>query len=299
MQKVKQFKTYEEQVEILKKKGLIIDVDAIEVLKRNNYYFLINRYKDIFTIPDIKPSKFKNNVHFSEIIALYQFDRDLRSLILKYIILIENTLKSILSHEFSKKYNYDYLNQKNFIDNCDEIKTKAINSLFNSIKQTIKTGIKNNKYINYYHKNYSKIPLWVIINDLSLSLTVKFYNLLKIEDKEIISNYFNISSDNFYLYLQFIKYYRNLAAHNQRMFDAKNEFKISKTIYHSNLNLEQANDDIMALIIIFKSLLTNNDFEDFKVELQKLLKQFDNKVNAIDNKLVLNYMGLPINWHEI
>ena len=55
----KSFKTYEEQIEILKNKGLICNDNSIEILKRNNYYFLINRYKDCFIIPNSKPNLFK------------------------------------------------------------------------------------------------------------------------------------------------------------------------------------------------------------------------------------------------
>ena len=46
----KEFKTYEEQLQILRDRGLIIgDVpSAIKVLKRENYYTLINGYKELF-----------------------------------------------------------------------------------------------------------------------------------------------------------------------------------------------------------------------------------------------------------
>jgi len=302
MKKLKQFKTHEEQIEILKSKGLIIDYSAIDVLKRNNYYFLINRYKDIFTIPNSKPSKFKQNVNFEEIVALYHFDNDLRTLILKYIIIIENTLKSILSYEFSKKYRYGYLDEKNFITSEEIKKEKSLKSLFNSINQAIKKGIKTKKYIKYYHKHYSQIPLWVIINDLSLSLTIKFFNLLKNEDKYIISNYFNVNSEDFYIFLQIIKFYRNESAHNQRIFDSKCEFFIKENSYHKKLKINNSNqgkNDVLALIIIFKVLLTDEDFNNFKTSLIEILEIFDSKVDAVQNSYLLHYMGLTNNWHTI
>ena len=52
---IKSFKTYDEQLDILKKKGLICDNNSLEILKRNNYYFLINRYKDCFIKKGVKP----------------------------------------------------------------------------------------------------------------------------------------------------------------------------------------------------------------------------------------------------
>ena len=47
----KDFKTIEEQIEILKTRGIIInDERAKEILTENNYYYLINGYKDLFSI---------------------------------------------------------------------------------------------------------------------------------------------------------------------------------------------------------------------------------------------------------
>ena len=50
----KPFKTVEEQIEILKSRGLIIQDEerALFFLKNNNYYELINGYKDFFIDKD-------------------------------------------------------------------------------------------------------------------------------------------------------------------------------------------------------------------------------------------------------
>ena len=52
---------------------------------------------------------------FEEIYALYLFDRELRNIFIRYILEIENNVKSVLAHEFSRKYGYDnYLKVANF-----------------------------------------------------------------------------------------------------------------------------------------------------------------------------------------
>lgn len=50
MKTPKEFKTFEEQIEILKSRGLIISNEqkAIEILKQENYYNIVNGYKDLF-----------------------------------------------------------------------------------------------------------------------------------------------------------------------------------------------------------------------------------------------------------
>ncbi|MGL4655706.1 MAG: Abi family protein, partial [Sarcina sp.] len=65
----KEFKSYQEQIEILKSRGLNIkdEITAKEYLKRENYYNIINGYKDLFIKPEISPEIFKENVYFEEI----------------------------------------------------------------------------------------------------------------------------------------------------------------------------------------------------------------------------------------
>lgn len=57
------FKTIEEQIEILKNRNLIIDDDkAKEIFKDNNYYYLINGYKDLFITCIDGIEKYKDEV---------------------------------------------------------------------------------------------------------------------------------------------------------------------------------------------------------------------------------------------
>lgn len=56
-------------------------------------------------------------LHFEELYSLFLFDRKLRNVVFKNILMIENNIKSIISYQLSKKYGYrerDYLNPNNF-----------------------------------------------------------------------------------------------------------------------------------------------------------------------------------------
>lgn len=113
----KEFKSYQEQIEILKSRGLKFkdETTAKEYLKRENYYNIINGYKDLFIKNNISPEEFKENVYFEEIYSLYKFDRNLRNILMKKILIFENSFKSIIAYEFSNKYGYkNYLNSDNF-----------------------------------------------------------------------------------------------------------------------------------------------------------------------------------------
>ena len=79
---MKEFFTYEQQVEKLKKDGLIINDEdvAIQELKLEGYYNIINGYSPIFKVG----KHFIKGTTFENINALYDFDKSLRSIIYKY-----------------------------------------------------------------------------------------------------------------------------------------------------------------------------------------------------------------------
>jgi len=89
------FLDYDQQIEKLKnEKNLQID-DAIyvkEILRQTSYYSLMGGYKDIFKNPTTK--KYKDGTRFEDIAELYYFDELLRQLFLRYLIKVENEIKS-------------------------------------------------------------------------------------------------------------------------------------------------------------------------------------------------------------
>ena len=131
----KNFKNLDEQVEILKFKGLIINDEnyAKKILLRENYFFLMG-YRHLFMEPGDR--NFKEGTTFEELYSLFLFDRSIRNVLFKYILVIENNLKSITSYQLSKKYGYkerDYLKAKNFTS--DPNKQAQLNDLLKKMKR--------------------------------------------------------------------------------------------------------------------------------------------------------------------
>ena len=108
----KEFKTIDEQVEILKRKGLIIEdeEETKEILLRENYFF-INGYR-LLLMNSYSDKTFVKGSTFKELYALFLFDRSMRNIIFKYLLIIENQLKSITSYQLSKKYGYQEKGRK-------------------------------------------------------------------------------------------------------------------------------------------------------------------------------------------
>ena len=88
----KPFKTYEQQIELLRTRNLNISNQefAIHALDTISYYDLINRYQKHF-IPD--GEHFIEGTTIEQLYSLSMFDRSIQAFILKYSMFIENIFK--------------------------------------------------------------------------------------------------------------------------------------------------------------------------------------------------------------
>lgn len=117
---MKDYKTSEELIELLSSKGVIIanKEDAINKIERYTYYSIVNSYKSIFKD---KHNEYINNVSFDEIYALFEFDKNLKNIILRFCLEIETIIKSIMANHISKIYGIrDYLNTSNWDPNIND-----------------------------------------------------------------------------------------------------------------------------------------------------------------------------------
>ena len=84
----KTFKTLEEQIEILKSRGLIVDdLDyAKDILLRENYFF-ISGYRHLFN-KSWKDIQFIQGTTFEELYAMFIFDRKIRNIFFKNLLIV-------------------------------------------------------------------------------------------------------------------------------------------------------------------------------------------------------------------
>ena len=175
----KEFKTLDEQIQILQGKGLTInDVDyAKDVLLRENYFF-INGYRHLF-IKSQKNKVFIPGTTFEEIYAMFNFDRQIRNILFKNILIVENNAKSIFSYVLSSKYGYkekSYLNPKNF--NQSREKVRQVNDLLKKMKRQIRVNGGQHTATMHYMNNYGFVPLWIVVKVLSFGIIMKIFYII-------------------------------------------------------------------------------------------------------------------------
>ena len=307
MGRVKQFKTIDEQIEILKDKGLIINDEekTKNILLRENYFF-INGYRHVF----MKPSDNKRFIErstFDELYALFSFDRNLRNIMFKYLLIVENNLKSIFSYHLSSKYGYkekDYLKLSNF--NTDISKHRQVTDVINKMKRQIRVNAKQHTATLHYLTNYGYIPMWILVKVLSFGIISELYMILKMEDKKEIAKYYGVDEEELSVFLPIMSNYRNLCAHEDILYDHKTQRGIPNNKYHHMLNIPMVEydyiygkNDLYSLVIMFKYMLSPDDFRLLIYELGYEIDVLDGKVDSIPINKILDNIGFPTNWRDI
>ena len=299
------FKTLDEQVDILKNKGLVIkdEAKARNILLRENYFF-ISGYRHLFTI---EQDKFLTGTTFEELYATFLFDRAIRNTFFKNILVVENNIKSITSYQLSRKYGFkekDYLNPNNFSQ--DSLQTRQVYDVLNKVKRQIRVNGRKHTATFHYIEHYGYIPFWILVKVLSFGIMAEFFDILKYEDQEDISNFYKINPEVLGIYLSLLSNFRNVCAHEDILYDHRTQRVIPDTKYHELLNIPKDDDgyiygknDLFSLVIMMKVLLSKDDFEDMIDEIKREVNRLDKIVNVVPLDTILNRIGFPSNWYAI
>ena len=301
----KEFRTIDEQMDILENKGLVINNRAItaEILLRENYFFL-NGYRTPFYT---KNKKFKPGTTFEELYSLFLFDRNLRNILFKNLLIVENNIKSIISYTLSKKYGYkekEYLKPSNY--NQDIKEQRRVNDVLEKMKRQIRVNGSKHSATLHYMNNYGYVPMWILVKVLSFGIINELYGILKNEDKKEICDIYGINPKEMEIYLSLLSNYRNLCAHEDIVYDHRTQKEIPNTIYHNKLKIEQIDgfykygkNDIFALIIILKIMLTKNRFNEMMNDINDEIKTLSQNLKTITHQEIYQILGLPKNYNDI
>lgn len=306
---MKEFFTYEQQIEKLKGDGLIISDEnfAADELKIEGYYNLINGYSPTFKIDN----RFVKGTTFEHIKALYDFDKSLRSIVYKYTSVIECHVKALIAHEFSRMHGVD---EKTYLspDSFSERATYAdhVKRLIETCRDTITDALNknSNKYRGYIDHNYrvhNHVPMWVLIRALSFGTTSIFYKSMKDDEKVVISDYYRLKPKQLVNMLDVVVQFRNIVAHGERTFCAR----LPKTRLSTTLNIanklsipknengenQYGRSDFLALLICCKYLLPPVDLASFINELDVVLDTLQKRQTPLMFSKIKTQMGLKTN----
>jgi abortive infection bacteriophage resistance protein len=244
---------------------------------------------------------------FEELYAFFVFDRSIRNIFFKNILVIENNLKSIFSYQLSKQYGVrekEYLREVNFTN--DSKKARQVSDVIKKMKRQIKVNGSQHSATMHYLTNYGYIPMWVLVKVLSFGIISELYCILKAEDQLAIAEYYDLDIESFNIFVTLLSNYRNLCAHEDILFDHRTQRSILDNEYHRKLKIPMMDDeyvygknDLFSVVIMLKYMLSDDEFRHLVYEIDYEIALLDGRVSTIPVEKILNRMGFPNNWRKI
>lgn len=310
MAKRKSFLTYSQQVDsLINDKGLLVSdrPGAIEALKEVSYFALISGYKIPFRDPDT--NRYREGVHFRDIRALYDFDVRLSSTILRYLLSVERHLQSLYGYHFVRLYGDResvYLNPQSY-DLSTRERREEVDQLVSILKGIARNEVAEQKYIDHYRKNYSDVPLWILMHAVTFGQLERLYFCAKQELRDVICTEFpSLKSRNIVHILPLLVRLRNVCAHSAPLYNVHLRTFIPPFGVHHELGLIDedghcccGSQDLFAGLICLRYLMNGDEFGRLSAEIDSELDTLFQRSNWLSADKLLPLMGFPENWRDL
>ena len=287
----KPFLTIEQLIDLLNTKGVVPGQNAADVLRRENYYAVVNGYKDPFLLSD-DPSRFLSGITFDSIYELFAMDRRLRAITFRYIVFAEALFKNVCCRAFCSRHieaPEAYLDINSYrLDAQVPNKAQRLIDDFNKILNRPRSGRPRKKYLAHYEEIHGEVPLWVLMNALTLGQASKFSCFL--DD----SLPFAISTEIENLYLHYhgvrirlnskrlanavnvVREFRNLCAHDERLYCSR---------------VGRQNAGFADFVRLIEPLLTPKQYVLFRRDVYGCVRESCARIALIGEERVFSMMG--------
>jgi abortive infection bacteriophage resistance protein len=291
--------TVEQQIETLKSRGMQIDINeekAKEILGDIGYFrlgFYCFPFETSYPDKKRRTHQYKRDSRFSDVVALYYLDSDLRKTLSIFLNRVEVNFRTNIIYAVSNQYfnsNTWFIDpavmEKTFIEDFDR------NLYTDKFRRNPIIKRHHNKYIN---DKYA--PAWKTLEFFTFGTMVNVYKNLKdkslrlkiaarynIRNDKVLENYFNVLVE-----------IRNICAHNAVLFDHTlyRELKNGPAFNVTSGNSYQIFPAIKVIWFILNSI-SQNRANDLKNEIISLFNK--HKENKSIHRIIENCIGYKNNF---
>lgn len=326
---LKSYQTYSKQLELLQSRYMLVEDknDAIKSLKDIGYYrfsaysypFRIP-YFDLLTQERFLHNDFYEGTQFSNIVAIYDFDKKMRRILLDEIAQLEVAFGVSLAYTLGRKDPEAHLLKEHMnLTYCDKRKPKRdegeivyVNGLMqyeettyfeNWIERfnTLKKKANNEKFVAHHKKKYGgKLPIWVAIEFMDFGALLRLFALLNQSDKLYIIRAMgldNLNARQFQSVFTTLSTIRNHCAHNNRVWNRDfNSPTMTRLDVGTSVELDHlvnANTESLyyiASVLAFVAI-RQNPKTNFPRSFATQVKKFPSQ-----GRIDISAMGFPSNW---
>ena len=233
----KTFCTIDEQIELLKRRGVSVDESDRIVLMREGYYSVVNGYKTPFidrqATSEAQDDRYCPGTTFKQIYALFCVDRQLKNVVFPFLVKAETTFRTALAYSYSNRYrghdsyldaaNYCLRNQYHSRSDYDNDKSRLLRVLRAAHDNRV-----GHPPIAHYLRVYGHVPLWVLVNVLTFGNISHMYALSQMSVRNDVCRMIEtalgsdrIGADRLRKAVSTLVDYRNVCAHDDRLYCAR------------------------------------------------------------------------------
>ncbi|PCI44773.1 MAG: hypothetical protein COB49_10765 [Alphaproteobacteria bacterium] len=293
----KTWKSVDEQIGILQDRGMTIDDEAkaAHFLRRVGYYRLSGYWFPFRQFDDDgKPSDtFIKGSTFTDVIALYLFDRRLKLLAMDALERIELSVQVDIAHLLGRRDLFAHYESK-FLDK-DFVKEPG-NFGYEGWLEKYHSLVKRSKAVFVRHnlEKYGKLPIWVAIEVWDFGALSFFYKGMKGKDKTEISRKYG-SERSITDWLRSLNYIRNVSAHHSRLWNCNIVDSASMKGFTEPLKSLKNERPFLYFCIMKQMLDVICPDSSWGQRFKELVDGFPNTGNKA---ISLENMGVPDDWKE-
>lgn len=282
--------SYQQQIDQLKGRGLIIDNEqkALHLLENISYYRLSGYWFPL--LADKKAHVFKPDSKLQTAFNLYCFDRELRQLVLAELEKIEVAVRAKISYVLSHKHGPFWFQDQSIFNNPVK-HAETLTKISDEFRRS------DEEFIHAFKNNYTNQlpPSWMTMEITSFGAMSQLYKNLKPgREKREIAHYFGLSDSVFVTWLHSIVYLRNVCAHHTRLWNRAMSIRpqipnAPRKTWLLNTQIHN-NRTYFILSMVAYLLQTVNPHNRFILKFKELLSKYSN----VDTKA----LGFPANWQN-
>jgi abortive infection bacteriophage resistance protein len=229
------WKSYADQLQILKGRSLQIDDDARAQtdLERIGYYCLsgywypFRRLKAQPTGLSLREDDFVTGARFEDAVALYVFDKNLRLLALDALERIERAIRVDVAHLLGARDCFAHHNAALFHGNFARRPIargrhtgKTEHQLWLERYDTLIHQNRRQAFVDHNMTKHGQLPIWVAIEILDFGALSRLFAGMTFADKGAIATKYGLASgQQLEQWLRSLNLIRNVAAHHSRLWN--------------------------------------------------------------------------------
>lgn len=221
------WKTYEEQLEILKNRGLHVadEKKALGYLRTIGYYRLSGY---LYPFRQFDPKNPKNrldsfipNSSFEDVKKLYMFDKRLRQLALDALERIEIALRVNIAYTLGEHHPLAHKDARYFAPGFNH--AEWLERYDNLVHREKETG-----FVKHHLQHYSDLPVWAACEVWDFGTMSMLYKGMLNKDKDRIAKFYRLKEGrHLQTHLHALNFIRNVSAHHSRLWNRGITIKVS------------------------------------------------------------------------